>query len=189
MKVQQGTRSTASNHPSAATALNAEGHHRAPNYRTCFRDTTTNVGASWWLTARIEPQSSLKSRCTRLYTGFLAPFFYSTGQCGFGLAMISIIAGVTLCIWGFAGSSTRAFQIAGPLCITAGVLIYIIGCFVCCGECSNLENALAQKALENKTTNALGYLAKEEVIRWIQTEQNIFEEFRQVSVAILNSNR
>ena len=187
--MQQGTHSAASNHPSAATALNADEHRQVPNYRTCLRDTNTNACASLWDTEQSEPQTSLKSRCTKLYAGFLKPFFYATGQCTFGMAMISIIAGITMCIWGFAGSSIRIFQIAGPLCITAGVLIYVIGCFVCCGECSHLERALAQKALKNKTTNVLGYLAKEEVIRWIQTEQKIFEEFRQVSVAILNCSR
>ena len=100
--------------------------------------------------------------------------------------MISIVAGVTMCTWGYFGSSIRAYQIAGPLCIGVGALIYIIGCFVCCGKCLQFENALAHNTLKNRATAALNHLTKEEVIKWVQTERKVLESFQRLSSAVLD---
>ena len=103
--------------------------------------------------------------------------------------MISVVAGATMYTSGYFGNSIRAYQIAGPLSIGVGILIYIIGCFVCCGKCLQFENALAHKSLKNKTTAALNHLAKEEVIKLVQTEQKVLEQFRRLSTAILDRRR
>ena len=187
MKLKEGSK--AARNPSASTALNREDKHEVPNYSACPQDQPTHAGVSIWVTRPIRPASPFQTCCGRVYRIFLEPFFYAAGQCAFGIAMLSIITGVALCIWGYMGSSNDPFKIAGPLCIGIGVLIYVVGCFVCCGECSRYEKALAQRALENKTTSVLDHLAKDEVIRWMQSDQRVYEEFRQLSSSILDRRR
>ena len=94
-----------------------------------------------------------------------------------------------MCIWGYVGNTIYAFQIAGPLCVGAGILIYTTGFFVCCIDCLNYERVLGQKTLERKATNALNYLAKEEVIKWLQSKHTILEKFRKLSSSILDERR
>lgn len=57
-----------------------------------------------------------RSFCRQCYKVAI-PVLGLMGQCMFGLAMLFIVAGIALCIWGYVGTSITPFQIAGPICI------------------------------------------------------------------------
>ena len=189
MNWQDGSHTPAVSHASTGASFSLEERGKMPNYRAYLIEWPTNTGVSFWVPTSSELHNPLQTCCARIYIVLLKPFFYASGQFAFGFAMISIITGIAMCILGFVGSSIRPFQIAGPLCISVGILVYIIGCLVSCGEFSYFQNALTQKALHDRTTHALNHLAKEDVIKWIQTEHETLEEFRQLSLVILNRRR
>ena len=119
----------------------------------------------------------------------LHPRLNAVGQCAFGIALLSITVGIYLCVWAFLGSSSLPLRIAGPICVRVGILIYVARCFVYCGECTHFHRAMSQNALESKTRDTLSHLATENVIKWIQSEQRILEEFRNLSSIILDNRR
>ena len=57
----------------------------------------------------------------------------------FVVAMIFLLAGVAMCIWGYLGIAIRPFQIFGPACIGAGFSVYLFGCLLCCRHRSAYE--------------------------------------------------
>ena len=189
MKLLDGSHTPAFSHTSTGDSFSLEERGKVSNNRAYLQESPSNSGVAIWVTTPSKPKNPLQSCFARIHIVLIQPFFYACGQFAFGFAMISIIAGIAMCIWGFVGSSIRPFQISGPLCISVGILIYIIGCFVTCGEFSHFQKALTQKALQDRTTHALNHLAKEEVIKWIQTEHETLEEFRQLSLVILNRRR
>ena len=116
------------------------------------------------------------------------PTLRTIGQCLFGLAMMCIIAGIALCIWGYLGEAIRPFQIFGPVCIGGGLVIYVIGCILCCREYPSYEKNLIEAERQEKARKALNTLAQKEVIEWLQGEPDLYEEFRQISAQILNTH-
>ena len=74
-----------------------------------------------WVTANTtqptSPCTGAAKACCRHCYKFAIPALGLLGQCMFGIAMLFIISGVALCIWGYAGTSILSFQIAGPICI------------------------------------------------------------------------
>ena len=113
----------------------------------------------------------------------LLPIF---GQCMFGVAMLLIMAGIALCIWGYVGEDIRPFQIFGPVSIGVGFLIYFVGCLICCREYSAFERNAKERAKREKARRGLDILADEDIVQWIQNEPEMYDDFKQVAAQILN---
>ena len=116
------------------------------------------------------------------------PTLRTVGQCLFGLAMLFLIAGIALCIWGYLGTAIRPFQIFGPVCIGIGVIVYIIGCLLCCRDYPDYEHNLKESERKEKTRQAIKTLKQKDVIEWMQGEPEIYEEFKQLAVQVLNTH-
>lgn len=173
--------------PTASTSLSEQRPHTS--YHSCGHGSSapghTAPKAFMWVTScPNEPKSPMRSCWRHLYQVAL-PTLRTLGQCMFGFAMLFIIAGIALCIWGYVGTAIKPFQIFGPLCIAIGCLIYVSGCILCCREYPAFERTLQRKAREEKTRRSIDFLGTPEVIEWIQTEPEVFEEFREISTRIL----
>ena len=104
----------------------------------------------------------------------------------FGVAMLLIMAGIALCIWGYVGEDIRPFQIFGPVSIGVGFVIYFIGCLLCCREYTAFEKSVQQRAKREKARKALQLLSDNEVVQWIQSEAEMYEDLKQVASQILS---
>ena len=146
-----------------------------------------------WVTApsSTQPQTLCTAAARSFWRYFYCvaqPALRSLGQCMFGLAILFIIAGIALCIWGYVGTPIRPFQIFGPVCIGIGLLIYIIGCLLCCREYPAFEKTLQKKVQQEKARRAVELLGKPEVIEWIQGEPELYDDFRIVATKMLNNH-
>ena len=135
------------------------------------------------------------SQCTSAFLLFCRsiyrlwkPTLRTVGQCLFGLAMLFLIAGIALCIWGYLGTAIRPFQIFGPVCIGIGVVIYIIGCILCCRDYPDYEHNLKENEKKEKARQAIKILKQKDVIEWIQGEPEIYDEFKQLASQVLNTH-
>ena len=145
---------------------------------------THNQTLMWVTTSPTQPQS-LCASCWRHFYRLAQPTVRTLGQCMFGIAMLFIMTGIALCIWGFVGDSIKPFQIYGPVCIGAGFFIYIIGCVLCCREYPAFERILHKKARQEKTRRAVDLLGDKDVVEWIQNEPEVYD-FREVATRILH---
>ncbi len=102
--------------------------------------------------------------------------------------MLFLIAGIALCIWGYLGTAIRQFQIFGPVCIGIGAVVYIIGCILCCRDYPDYEHNLKETERKEKARQAMKTLKQKEVIEWMQGEPEVYEEFKQLAIQILNTN-
>ena len=102
--------------------------------------------------------------------------------------MLFLIAGIALCIWGYLGTAIRPFQIFGPVCIGIGVVVYIIGCLLCCKEYPDYNAKLKETRSKAHVTEAIKTLKQTEMIQWIQTEPEVYEEFKELAIQVLNTN-
>lgn len=125
--------------------------------------------------------------CRSLYR-LWKPTLRTVGQCLFGLAMLFLIAGIALCIWGYLGTAIRQFQIFGPVCIGIGVVVYIIGCILCCRDYPDYELNLKETERQEKARQAMKTLKQKEVIEWIQGEPEVYDEFKELAIQILNTH-
>ena len=189
MKLKSGTHLPASSHLLAKQPTGPKQGNNGPNYRPCIQYPQGTFGEHVWVKDLSEAKSLKVTCCTRLNRAILQPVLCFVGQCAFGLALLSITVGISLCVWGFLGSSKLLLRIAGPICIGFGIIIYVTGCFICCGERSKLDQYLARNALENKTRETLSHLASTDVIRFIQSEPKMFEDFTNLSSIILEERR
>ena len=102
--------------------------------------------------------------------------------------MLFIIAGIALCIWGYLGTAIRPFQIFGPVCIGVGIAIYVLGCILCCREYPEYERSLRETERQEKVRRALKTMSEKEAIEWIQQEPEVYDDFRQLAMQILNNH-
>ena len=102
--------------------------------------------------------------------------------------MLLIITGIALCIWGYLGTAIRPFQIYGPVCIGAGLAVYVLGCILCCREYPNYERRLAEQRKHEVVRRALDTLKDRDMISWLQGEPELHEEFRQIAKEIINDH-
>ncbi|ELU01264.1 hypothetical protein CAPTEDRAFT_224312 [Capitella teleta] len=160
--------------PTASTSLSPQG----PTYDSCS-------SAHMWVSS-VRPKNNESSSCCSGCARMLRPTLQALSQCMFGLAMLFLISGIALCIWGYVGTAIRPFQISGPVCIGAGCLIYVSGCVLCCRETPAFERTLERKAREDRTRRAIEVLAGSDVIDWIQSEPELYEDFRELSTRILH---
>lgn len=141
----------------------------------------------WISSEPLKPETQCAS-AWRCFYRFAQPTLRTMGQCMFGLAMLIIIAGIALCIWGYVGAAIVQFQVLGPVCIGIGVLIYVVGCIMCCREYPAFEKALRVKAKQEKTRRAIELLADREVVEWIQEEPELYQQFKFVSDTIIQQH-
>ncbi len=140
-----------------------------------------------WVSSPATPEGRWDSVrvCLARARGYL-PGVKTVGQCLFGLAMLLLMAGIALCIWGFVGTAIPPFQIAGPLCLGIGLLIYAMGCVLCCRERPVFSGRLEKEALRHQTRQALRVLERDDVIRLIQDDPSMYSDFRQLSHGIFH---
>lgn len=146
-----------------------------------------------WVTApnASQPQTpcaAAAQSCCRACYRIAQPTLRTLGQCMFGIAMLFIIAGIALCIWGYVGTPIRPFQIFGPVCVGIGLLIYVVGCVLCCRQFPAFERTLQKKAQQENARKAVELLGKAEVIDWIHGEPEVYEQFRLVAAKVLNNH-
>ena len=103
---------------------------------------------------QISPCTTFLLSC-KAFCRFCKPSLRTVGQCLFGLAMLFLIAGIALCIWGYLGTAIRPFQIFGPVCIGIGVVVYIIGCLLCCKEYPDYNAKLKETRSKAHVTEAI----------------------------------
>ena len=101
--------------------------------------------------------------------------------------MLFLIAGIALCIWGYLGTAIRSFQIFGPVSIGLGIVIYIIGCILCCKEYPD-DIKLKETQEREAVTEALNTLKQPGVLQWMQSDPEICEEFKDLATKVLNIN-
>ena len=116
----------------------------------------------------------------------LVPTLKVFGQCMLGLAIILILIGVALCIWGYVGEPIRPFQIFGPLCIAIGLLIYISGCIMCCRKHPTCSRTLGDKVKKERIQEAITLLMDGGIISYIQKEPDLLEDFKEVTSRVLD---
>ena len=102
--------------------------------------------------------------------------------------MLFLIAGIALCIWGYLGTAIRLFQILGPVCIGIGIVVYIIGCILCCKEYPDYDVKLRETHRKAHIKEAIKTLKQTGVIQWIQGEPEVYEEFKELAMQVLNTN-
>ena len=129
--------------------------------------------------------STSPSPCCRLLWRAAGPALRVLGQCMYGLAMLTIIAGIALCIWGYVGTPIRQFQIVGPLCIAVGVLVYVMGCVLCCREFPAFDRTLKRREKEEKIRQAVDLLGQAEIIEWIRSDPQLYNELRTKTSRVL----
>ncbi len=99
-----------------------------------------------------------------------------------------LIAGIALCIWGYLGTAIPPFQIFGPVCIGIGIAVYIVGCILCCRDSPAYEQNLKEAERQEKARRAIKTLKQKEVIEWLQGEPEVYEDFKQLAIQVLNAN-
>ena len=100
--------------------------------------------------------------------------------------MLFLIAGIALCIWGYLGTAIRSFQICGPASIALGVLLYIVGCALCCKEYPEYDVRQQQAQRKETVVQAIKTLRQPAVVQWIQGEPDVYEDFKNLAVQVLN---
>ena len=126
--------------------------------------------------------------CCQPICRIFRPVYRIFSQCIFGFAMLFIIIGVALCIWGYIGEKIRAFQILGPSLIGSGLLVYVIGCVLCCKDYPVFAKKLQEKHRREKTDKILQFLSRPEVINYLRSEPKAYSEFKILSNKILNNH-
>ena len=66
--------------------------------------------------------------------------------------------------------------------------MYIIGCILCCGDYPDYEHNLKESERKEKARQAIKTLKQKDVIEWMQGEPEIYEEFKQLAVQVLNTH-
>ena len=136
---------------------------------------------------QVSPFTTFLLSC-KAFCRFCKPTLRTVGQCLFGLAMLFLIAGIALCIWGYLGTAITPFQLFGPICIGLGIVIYVIGCILCCKEYPDYDTKLKESQRKEAVTEALKTLKQVSLIQWMQGEPEIYEEFKELATRILNTN-
>ena len=120
-----------------------------------------------WVTApSTQPQSPCTAAAAKFWRHFYRlaqPTLQTLGQCMFGLAMLFIIAGIALCIWGYVGTAIRPFQIFGPVCI--GMSIWTFNEVYLLPELSSLRESACSWNNKYKMWYTIYKLARVQLIR------------------------
>ena len=141
-----------------------------------------------WVTTS-QTDTTLWTKCLRHIHRHAEPTLRTCGQCMFCFAMLLVLSGIALCIWGFVGEPIYIFQIVGPTCIGCGFLIYFLGCMLCYRKHPQFERSIRIRSQNEKTRQIIDFLKNKDAVEIIQNGPNVLEDFREIASKIIYSNQ
>ena len=105
----------------------------------------------------------------------------------FGLSMICLTGGITLCIWGYTGEQIKALHVLGPVLLVVGFFLSVGNCLMSCREEPPFERTVRRLHQEEKVREAVALLGQPEVVAWLQCHPRELKEFHDTARIVLDA--